>query len=160
MATTTKNAAAAKTDEFVTESFAAADKAVADAPAPVREFAEKSVKQAKDGYAKWKSVSEEATDALEDAYATASKGYKELGRKSVEATRSNLNAHFDFLQALIGAKSVTQAIELQSSYAQQQFEVVGVQVKELSTLAQKAVSEGAKPLQDLASKAASFAQPK
>ena len=157
---TAKTAAAAKTDEIVADTFAAADKAVADAPAPVREIAEKTVKQAKDGYARWKAVSEETTDALEDAYATASKGYKELGRKSVEATRSNLNAHFDFLQALIAAKSVTQAIELQTSYAQQQFEVVGGQFKELAALAQKATAEGAKPLQDLASKAASFAQSK
>ncbi|MDR4308417.1 phasin [Chelatococcus sambhunathii] len=160
MATTTKTAAAAKTDEFVTESFAAADKAAAEAPAPVREIAEKTVKQAKDGYARWKAASEEATDAFEDAYATASKGYKEFGRKSVEATRSNVNAHFDFLQALIGAKSVSQAIELQTSYAQQQFEVVSGQAKELSALAQKAVAEGTKPLQDFAAKAASFAQPK
>lgn len=160
MATTAKTAAAAKTDEFVAESFAAADKAAAEAPAPVREIAEKTVKQAKDGYARWKAASEEATDAFEDAYATSTKGYKELGRKSVEAIRSNVNAHFDFLQALIGAKSVSQAVELQTSYAQQQFEVATAQAKELSALAQKAAAESTKPLQDFASKAATFAQPK
>ncbi|WP_245479839.1 phasin [Hansschlegelia zhihuaiae] len=147
-----------KSDEMVADAFSAADKAATEAPAPVREIAEKSVQQAKEDYARWKSAAEEASDAFEDAYATASKGYKEFGRKSVEATRSNVNAHFDFLQALIGAKSVSQAIELQTSYARQQFDVIGGQVKELSTLAQKAAAEGAKPFQDLASKTTRFAQ--
>lgn len=161
MATTTNTkTAAAKTDEFVEESFAAANKAASEAPVQVREFAEKSVAQAKEGYAKLKAVSEEATDAFEDAFATATKGYKDLGRKSVEAARSNVNAHFDFLQALIASKSVSQAIELQTSYAKQQYDVVTAQVKELSALAQKAATDGSKPLQDLVSKNARFAPAK
>lgn len=157
MATSPK-AAAAKSDEIVDETFTAATKAAAEVPAPVREIAEKSVQQAKDGYARWKAAAEETSDAFEDAYATASKGYKEFSRKSVELTRSNVNAHFDFLQALIGAKSVSQAIELQSSFARQQFEVLAGQAKELSTLAQKAATDGSKPFKDLATKGARFGQ--
>lgn len=157
---TTKTAAVAKTDEFVEETFAAANKAASEAPVQVREFAEKSVAQAKEGYAKLKAVSEEATDAFEDAFATSTKSYKDLGRKSVEAARSNVNAHFDFLQALIASKSVAQAIELQTSYAKQQYDVVTAQVKELSALAQKAATDGAKPLQDLVAKNARFAPTK
>jgi phasin len=154
----TKNAAQ-KADEAVEDAFSAADKTATEIPAPVREMAEKSVQRAKEGYARWKSAAEETSDAFEDVYATASKNYKELGRKSVEATRSNVNAHFDFLQALFGAKSVSQAIELQNSYARQQFDVVGGQLKELASLAQKAATEGVKPLQDLAAKSSRFAQP-
>ena len=157
-ATTAKTTAAAKSDEFVDTAFSNASKAASEAPEPVREIAERSVQQAKEGYARFKAAAEETSDAFEDAYATATKGYKELGRKSVEVTRSNINAHFDFLQALLGAKSVTQAVELQTSYARQQFEVFGGQAKELSTLAQKAATDGAKPFQDLASKGVRFAQ--
>lgn len=160
MATTAApKTAAAKTDELAEETFAAAAKTAAEVPAPVREIAEKSVQQAKDGYARWKAAAEETSDAFEDAYATASKGYKEFSRKSVELTRSNVNAHFDFLQALIGAKSVSQAIELQTSFARQQFEVLSGQAKELSSLAQKAATDGAKPFQSLANKTASFGRP-
>lgn len=152
--------AAAKTDEFVEETFAAANKAASEAPVQVREFAEKSVAQAKEGYAKFKAASEEATDAFEDAYATSTKSYKELTRKSVEAARSNVNAHFDFLQALIAAKSVSQAVELQTSYAKQQYDVVTAQLKELSALAQKAATDSSKPMQNLVSKNVRLAQPK
>lgn len=158
MATT--KAVAAKSDEFVDTAFANASKVAGEVPAPVREIAEKTVAQAKEGYSRMKAAAEEATDAFEDAYATSTKGYKELGRKSVELGRSNVNAHFDFLQALIGAKSVSQAIELQTSYAKQQFEVASGQIKELSTLAQKAATDGAKPFQDFASKSVQFVQPK
>jgi len=156
---TSPKAAAAKSDEMVGETLSAASKAAADAPAPVRELAEKSVQQAKEGYTRWKAAAEETSDAFEDAYASATKGYKEFSRKSVEVTRSNLNAHFDFLQALINAKSVSQAIELQTSFARQQFEVLSGQAKELSSLAQKAATEGSRPFQDLASKTTRFAQP-
>lgn len=145
--------AKAKTDEFIDASAETAEKGGAQ----IREIAEKSVQQAKDGYAKLKVVAEEASDTLEAAYATATKGYKELTLKSVDAARSNVNAHFDFLHALIGAKSVSQAVELQSSYARQQFEVVSGQLKELSALAQKAAQDGAKPLKDLAANGLRYA---
>jgi phasin len=155
MVNTTKTAAS-KTEETVNEATDTVRK-ITDA-APAREMAEKTVQQAKDGYARFKSAAEETTDALEDAYATASKGYKDLGRKSVELTRSNINAHFDFLNALLAAKSVSQAIELQTSYARQQANAFAGQAKELSALAQKAASEGAKPLQNIATKSFSYAK--
>src|SRR5262245_55357566 len=48
-------------------------------PAAFREFAEKSVSQAKETYERMKSAAEEATDVLEDTYATASKGASDYG---------------------------------------------------------------------------------
>ncbi|MGA0533502.1 phasin [Hansschlegelia sp. KR7-227] len=160
MATTNTNAkaAAAKSDEAVNDVFESARTASFETPAPVREMAEKAVQQAKDGYSKFKSAAEEATDALEDAYATSTKGYKDYSRKSVEYARANVNAHFDFLQALIGAKTVSQAVELQTSYARQQYEVISGQAKDLSALAQKAATDGTKPMQQLATKGMRFAQ--
>ncbi|MFD1703077.1 phasin [Methylopila henanensis] len=157
MATSPK-AVAAKTEETIQQTAAAVETAANEIAAPVRELAEKGVAQAKQTYSRFKSAAEETTDALEDAYATLSKGYKELGRKSVEATRSNVNAHFDFLSALLGAKSVSQAVELHTSYARKQFDVYGAQVKELSALAQKTATDGAKPFQEIASKGVKFAQ--
>lgn len=158
MATTTAKTATAKTEDAIDNAAATAQKATADAAAPVRELAEKGVAQAKENYSRFKSASEEASDALEDAYATMTKGYKALGQKSVEATRSNINAHFDFLTSLISAKSLSQAVELQTSYARKQFDVYGAQAKELSALAQKAATESAKPLQEIATKGVKYAQ--
>lgn len=154
------NKPAAKSDDMGQDTFETVSRAASEVRAPVREIAEKSVQQAKEGYARWRSAAEETTDAFEDAYASSSKGYKDFSRKSVEVARTNANAHFDFLQALFGAKSVSQAIELQASYARQRLDVVGGQFKELSGLAKKAATEGSRPFQDLASKGARFAQPR
>jgi phasin len=148
---------AAKTDEAAKDAADTVTQMRESAEKQVRAIAEKGVQQAQEGYARLKSAGEEATDALEDSFATASHRYKELGRKSVEATRVNVNAHFDFLSALIAAKSVTQAVELQSSYARQQFDVMRDQVRDLSELAKQATLESAKPLQDLASKGLRYA---
>ena len=49
-----------------------------EVPAAFREFAEKGVTQAKDNWEKMKAATEEATDLIEDSYATASKGCRRL----------------------------------------------------------------------------------
>src|SRR5882672_6033472 len=58
-------------------------------PTAFREMAEKSVSQAKENYEKLKSAAEEATDMLEDTYATATKGMSDYGLKVIEAARVN-----------------------------------------------------------------------
>src|SRR5262249_48669986 len=67
-----------------------------EVPAAFREFAEKSVSQAKETYEKMKSAAEEATDVLEDTYAHASKGASDYGLKLIETARANTNATLDF----------------------------------------------------------------
>ncbi len=55
-----------------------------EVPAAFREFAEKGVTQAKDNWEKMKAATEEATDLIEDSYATASKGAADYGLKLIE----------------------------------------------------------------------------
>src|SRR5262249_43572359 len=81
-------------------------------PAAFRELAEKSVSQAKETYEKMKSAAEEATDVLEDTYATASKGASDYGLKVIEAARANTNAAFDFATQLMTVKSLSEVVEL------------------------------------------------
>src|SRR6188508_2810382 len=71
-----------------------------EVPAAFREFAEKSVTQAKDNWEKMKAASEEASDLIEDSYATASKGAADYGLKLIEASRANTNSAFDFATQL------------------------------------------------------------
>src|SRR5262245_44717870 len=59
-----------------------------EVPAAFREFAEKSVSQAKDTYERMKSAAEEATDVLEGTYATATKGVSDYGLKVIDAVRA------------------------------------------------------------------------
>jgi phasin len=122
-------------------------------PAAFRELAEKSVSQAKETYEKMKSAAEEATDVLEDTYATASKGASDYGLKMIEATRANTNAAFDFATQLMTVKSLSEVVELSSTHTRKQFEVLTAQTKELAAIAQKVATETAEPVKESFGKA-------
>ena len=115
-------------------------------PAAFREMAEKSVSQAKETYEKMKSAAEEATDVLEDTYATATKGVSDYGLKVIEAARENTNAAFDFASQLMTVKSLSEMVELSTAHSRKQFETLTAQSKELVTIAQKVAADAAEPV--------------
>ncbi len=117
-----------------------------EVPAAFREIAEKSVSQAKESYEKLKAATEEATEVLEESYATATKGNTEYGLKLIDAARLNTNAAFDFFSQFIGVKSFSEALELSSAHARKQFETVTEQSKELTSIAQKVATDAVEPL--------------
>ncbi len=114
-------------------------------PAAFREIAEKSVSQAKETYEKMKSAAEEATDVLEDTYATATKGASDYGLKVIDAARTNTNAAFDFATEIATAKSLSELVELSTAHARKQFDTVSAQTKELTSLAQKVSADTVEP---------------
>ena len=119
-----------------------------EVPAAFREFAEKGVSQAKENYEKMKEAAEQATDLLEETYASASKGYADYGLMLIEAARRNTNAAFDFYSELITVKSFSEAVELSTAHARKQFEVATAQGKELAALATKVATETAEPIKN------------
>jgi phasin len=117
-------------------------------PAAFREFAEKGVSQAKDNWEKMKAATEEATDVLEDSYATATKGASDYGVKLIEVARVNTNSYFDFATEFMTVKSLSEAVELSTAYARKQFDTMGAQFKELTALAQKVTNESVEPIKE------------
>ena len=123
-----------------------------EVPVAFREFAEKSVSQAKENYEKMKTAAEEANGLLEGTYTTVSKGATEYGFKVIEAARINTNAAFDFASELMNAKSFSDFVELSTAHARKQFETLTSQSKELATLVQKVATETAEPVKESVSK--------
>jgi phasin len=117
-------------------------------PAAFREIAEKSVSQAKETYEKMKSAAEEATDVLEDTYATATKGASDYGLKMIEAARENTNAAFNFATQLMTVKSLSEMVELSTAHTRKQFEVLTAQSKDLTAIAQKVATDTAEPVKE------------
>ncbi len=117
-------------------------------PPAFRELAEKGVAQAKDNYDKMKNVAEQATDMLEDTYATASKGFSGYGLKVIETARANSNAAFDLFGELLTAKSYSEVVELTTAYMRTQFDTVTAQAKELTEHAQKIATEAVEPIKE------------
>ena len=123
-----------------------------EVPAAFRELAERSVTQARDGYEKMKAVAEDATDVLEDTYATASKGATDYTLKTIEIARANTNAMFDFASQLMAVKSFSEAVELTSTHTRKQFDAFIEQSKELTALAQRVATETSEPIKSGVSK--------
>jgi phasin len=119
-----------------------------EVPAAFREFAEKGVTQAKANWEKVKAATEETADLLESSYTTASKGTADYGLKLIEVGRANTNATFDFAGQLLTVKSLSEAVELSTSFARKQFEALSAQSKELTALAQKVATETVEPIKE------------
>lgn len=124
-----------------------------EVPTAFRELAERGVTQARDGYERMKAVADEATDVLEDTYASASKGATAYTLKSIDIARANTNAAFDFATRLVGVKSWSEAIELTTSHTRKQLEAMMEQGKELTAIAQRVATETSEPLKSGVGKA-------
>ena len=124
-----------------------------EVPAAFRDFAEKSASQAKDNYERMKSMAEEATEVLEDTFATASKGATDCGVKLIEIARANTNSAFDYAAALLGAKSFAGVVELSTTQMRKNVETLQRQGSELTALAQKVSVEATEPVKQSITKA-------
>jgi phasin len=128
----------------------------AEVPEAFRQIAEKGVQQAKETYSRMKTAAEEATDLMEDTYATATKGATEFSLKAIEALRANMNLSFDYASDVAGAKTLSEAVELAASHMRKQYDAFAAQTQELSALAQKIASATTEPLKAGVSKTFKF----
>lgn len=142
-AKTAKPAAAAAGTPFDAFNFSVPS---VEVPVAFREFAEKSVSQARDAYAKLKTAAEDATGMVEGTYETAREGAFALSVKALDAAKVNTDASFALARDLFAAKTLAEIIELNTSFARKQFDAVTGQVKEFQELAQKYAADTAKPV--------------
>ena len=112
-----------------------------------RDFAGRSAARAKDTYGKAQAAAEETTKVMERSYSTASKGAADFNLHLLEMAQANMNAAFDFARQLTRVKSPTEFIELSTAQVRKQFEMFSGQTQQLTTLAQKATTDAAQPLQ-------------
>lgn len=116
-----------------------------EVPPAFRDYAEKGLAQAKEAFERAKAGAEEASGIAEATYATATKAAAEYGLKLTETARTNANAAFDFAQNVVGARSVSELMNVAAEHARAQFEVLSQQGKDLAALAQKLATETAAP---------------
>jgi phasin len=115
-------------------------------PNAFRNMAEKSVTQAREGYAKMKTAAEDATDLIESTVEAARDGAFALSVKALDAAKMNSDASFALARELVGAKTFSEVMELQTAYARRLFESVTAQFKELQQLTEKVVTDTTKPV--------------
>jgi phasin len=119
----------------------------------IRAFAEKGVEQSKEAYTKLKNGAEETQKVLESTYETAKTVSNDLSLKTIAILRTNAEANFSHLEALIGAKSLSEVVELQTAFLRKRVELAVEQAKEFQTVASKAVEDVSKPVKTAFEKA-------
>ncbi|HYC25530.1 MAG TPA: phasin family protein [Roseiarcus sp.] len=111
-----------------------------------RQALEKSLAESRAAFERAKTAAGETAGAIESSASTASKGTLDFNIKALEALRANAEANFDFLKAVINAKSIGEAASLQTDHARAQAEALAAQARDFAALAQKVAAESAEPL--------------
>ncbi|QRY66433.1 phasin [Ensifer sp. PDNC004] len=120
-----------------------------------RDFAEKGAVQSKEAYAKMKTAAEEATKTVEATLESAQTGSVELGLKAIDALRTNAENSLSHMEALLGVKSLSEFVELQTSFVRKQAELAVEQAKSMQEATKKVAENVTKPGKDAAEKAMS-----
>ncbi len=123
-----------------------------EVPAAFREATEKGIENAREAYAKVKTAAEDATDLMEDTFETSRQGVVEFNHKAVDAAKLNADATFNFVKDIMSVKTLAEAIELQSTFARQQFDTLSAQSKEMHELATKLGTDVSAPVKEAVEK--------
>jgi phasin len=111
-----------------------------------RKFTDKSAAIANETLEKGKAAAKQSARAVEQSYSVTVENIRAFNVKMINMARSNAEAAFDFALQIATAKSPSDIIELWTTHARKQFEMLSEQTKELTALGQKMAGESAGPI--------------
>ena len=109
-------------------------------PAEVREFAEKTVDQARKAFDSFVAAAQKASAQSEAAAETLTSSAKEVSTKAITFAEANVKAAFDLADKLVKAKDPKEFLAIQSEFLKSQVATVQEQTKALGEAVKKAVS--------------------
>ncbi|MCV0425477.1 MAG: phasin [Roseibium sp.] len=123
------------------------DKTGFEVPEQMRDFAEKSVDQARKAFDDFMGATHKAVSNVEDSASAVQAGAADANKKALNYAEEHVNAAFKFAQELVQAGNVEDMMKLQQSYLRNQMETLGEQAREFSNTASKAVQDATKAAQ-------------
>lgn len=113
-------------------------------PNELRDFAERSVDQARKAFEGFVTVAQKTAGAVDTANAAAQNNVKSVSSQVLGYAEKNVNAAFDLAHKLVQAKDPQEALTLQSEFLKAQINALQEQAKELGALIQKSSTSGPK----------------
>jgi len=113
-------------------------------PNELRDFAERSVDQARKAFEGFVTVAQKAAGTVDEAAASTQSSVKSVGAQVLGFAEQNVNAAFDLAHKLVKAKDPQEAIAVQSEFLKTQLANLQAQAKEIGALIQKSATPGAK----------------
>lgn len=108
-------------------------------PTEMRDFAEKSVEQARKAIDGFMGAAQKTVDTFEGSANTVQASAKDMTRKTFTYAEQNIAAAFDLAQKMVRAKDMNEAMQYQAEFVRSQFEAMQTQMKELGSVAQQTV---------------------
>jgi phasin len=112
-----------------------------EVPAEMRDFAEKSVEQARKAMDGFINAAQKTVDTFEGSANTVQASAKDATRKTFTYAEQNIAAAFDLAQKMVRAKDMQEAMQIQAEFVRSQFEAMQAQMKEFGSMAQTAMKQ-------------------
>lgn len=119
-----------------------------EVPSSFVDLFEKSVARTRDAHEKMTTILTQSTEAFGEAFSCANRGSAEYRVKLMEIARTNANATFDLAREMMSAKTLPELFESAVAHQRKQFELTTSQMKDLTALTQKVVTETTAPIRN------------
>lgn len=114
-----------------------------EVPTEMRDFAEKSVEQARKAFDSFISAARRTADTVQGSADLARTNAQDVSSRGFEYAEQNVNAAFDLAQKLVRSRDIQEAMQHQAEFVRSQFAAIQAQAKEFSGIAQSALQQGA-----------------
>jgi phasin len=104
-------------------------------PNEMRDFADRSVEQARKAFEGFVDAAYKASNALESQTTSAQGKMRTVAGAAVSFAEQNMAASFAYAQKLVRAKTVEEVLAIQTEFAKAQIEALTKQVSELGAAA-------------------------
>jgi phasin len=115
-----------------------------EVPAEMRDFAEKSVEQARKAFETFIGAAHRTIESADGSSFAMGNNMQDMTKRALNLAEQNMRASFDHAQRLVRAKDMQEAMQLQSEFWQKQLAFMQQNVSEMGANVTKAATEAAK----------------
>lgn len=101
---------------------------------------------AREGIERGTRAAEQGAQDVQRSYTVALENVRDVQRKLIDMAQEHMEANFDFARYATSISGPIDLLQLWSSYARKQFEMLSSQSKELTVLSQSLASEAVQPM--------------
>lgn len=103
-----------------------------DIPIEMREFADRSVEQARRAFEGFVGAAQRTVEAMGTSTEAVQAGAREAGLKAIEIAEANVAASLAFAQRLVRAADMAEMMQIQAEFLASQMQTMQAQARELS----------------------------
>lgn len=114
-----------------------------EVPAEMRDFAEKSVEQAKKAFDGFMGAAHKAIDSAQGSGNSFQSNAVDMTKKAISTAEENVAASFEHAQRLVRAKDAQEVMQLQAEFLREQFTKLQSQMKDFGSNVQQTMQSAA-----------------